>query len=241
MAEKESKDALLSTVAVIAAGGSGLRMESERPKQFMDLDGRPLLAVTLEKFQVCHAVDAIVLVAHPDYIDYCKKEIVGRYALRKVIKVIAGGKRRQDSVRLGIEATKGDYGLVIIHDAVRPLVHPDLIERVVASAKKFRAVIAGLPAKETIKEVDKDNTVVRTYDRASLWHAQTPQAFYYEDIKSAHKKAVEEGWAEVTDDALLLEKMGLPVKVVKGSEDNIKITTLHDLELARFLWQLGKG
>ena len=225
----------LKTVAIIPAAGAGLRMREERAKQFLDLNGRPLLGVTLERFQVCRAVDSIILVVPSQEEEYCKKEIVDQYELTKVKKVVAGGDRRQDSVRLGLEASEGDYGLVLIHDGVRPFVDSSLIERVVAIAHRDRAVITALPAKETVKKVDRNSMVIKTYDRQQMWLVQTPQVFRYEDIMAAHQKAFSEGWEDMTDDALLMEKMGIPVKVIQGSEYNIKITTPHDLELARFL------
>lgn len=210
-------------------------MGEGRAKQFLDLHGSPLLAVTLQKFQVCPAIDSIIVVVSKRDIKYCQKEIVEQYDLRKVERVVRGGERRQDSVRLGIEASGGDYGLVLIHDGVRPLVTPNLISRAVEVAQEHGAVITALPAKETVKEVDEYGQVIRTYDRGRVWLVQTPQVFPYEDILMAHHRAVQEGWDEVTDDALLMEKLGIPVNVVKGSEDNIKVTTPQDLELAKFL------
>ena len=234
-AKAGSRSSSLRTVAIIPAAGSGIRMENERPKQFLDVDGRPLLAVTLEKFQECPVIHTIILVVPEKDVTYCQSEIVGRHRLTKVGKVVAGGERRQDSVRLGIEASGGDCELVLVHDGVRPLVTPDLIVRVVEAAQKNRAVITGLAAKVTVKEIDQDALVVRTYDRGKVWLVQTPQVFRYEDILMAHRRAVEEEWEEVTDDALLVERVGIPVKVVEGSEDNIKVTTPQDLELVKFL------
>ena len=238
--EKAPIHKFLNTVAIIPAAGAGVRMSGHRAKQFLDIEGRPLLALTLEKFQACPSVDGIILVVPSDDMDYCRKDIIDKYNLSKVKKIVAGGKRRQDSVRLGVEASGGDYALVLIHDGVRPLIAPALIEKVVSSSKKERAIITALPAKETIKEINKDGFVVQTYDRSQVWMVQTPQVFRYEDILMAHQRAVLEHWEEVTDDALLLEKMGIPVKIIEGSEDNIKITTPHDLELALFLFRKKK-
>jgi len=228
----------LRTAAVITAAGAGIRMGGDQPKQFMELGGRPLLAVTVERFELSPDIDGIVLVVPPDKVDYCRGEIVERYDLAKVKKVVAGGKRRQDSVRLGLEATEGHFPLVLIHDGVRPLVPPDLISRIVRAANQYRAVIPALAARETIKEADEAGLVVKTHDRRTLWLVQTPQAFRYEDILEAHRLALEQNWEEITDDALLIERTGVPVKIIEGSEENIKITTPQDLDLARFL--LGK-
>ena len=226
---------LTKTAAVIPAAGSGLRMGGEQAKQFLDLDGRPLLAVSLAPFQHCLRVDAIFVVVPPGEVDYCQVEIVERFGLNKVKRVVPGGKRRQDSVRLGLEATKGEYGLVLIHDGVRPLVDEALIEGVLEKANTYRAVICGLPPKETVKEINDGSEVVRTYERKRLWLVQTPQVFRFQDILGAHHRALHEGWEEATDDSVLVERLGIPIKVIKGAEKNIKVTTPQDLELARFL------
>jgi 2-C-methyl-D-erythritol 4-phosphate cytidylyltransferase len=226
---------LVKTAAIVTAAGSGIRMGGDQAKQFMDLDGRPLLAVTLERFERSAEIEGIVLVVPSDKVDFCREAIVEKYELRKVVKVLPGGKRRQDSVRLGLEATEGRYPVVLIHDGVRPLVPPDLISRIVKAMSRDRAVIPALAAKETIKEADRNGLVVKTHDRSGLWLVQTPQAFRFDDILNAHRRALAEKWEEMTDDALLMERMGVPVHIIKGSEENIKITTPRDLELARFM------
>ncbi|MBC8418686.1 MAG: 2-C-methyl-D-erythritol 4-phosphate cytidylyltransferase, partial [Desulfobacterales bacterium] len=220
------------------AAGSGIRMQSDRAKQFLNIEERPLLAVTLTPFQDCREVEAIILVVPSDDVKYCREEIVRRFGFTKVQKVIAGGERRQDSVRFGLEATEGKYDIVLIHDGVRPVIEKGLLRTVIKAAMTHRAVITALPAKETVKEVNDRHEVVRTYERQRVWMVQTPQAFHYQDILKAHRQAIEEGWEEATDDARLMERLGVPVKVVEGSERNIKVTTPYDLELARFL--LGK-
>ncbi len=225
----------MKTAAIITAAGAGIRMGGDQAKQFMDLDGRPLLAVTLERFERSPDIEGIVLVVPPSKVDDCCDQIVKKYDLAKVVKVVAGGERRQDSVRLGLEATEGHYPLVLIHDGVRPLVSRELISRIVNAMNQYRAVIPALAARETIKEADTAGLVVKTHDRSSLWLVQTPQAFRYEDILEAHRRALNESWGEITDDALLVERTGIPVKIIEGSEENIKITTPSDLELARFL------
>ncbi|MFH1933740.1 MAG: 2-C-methyl-D-erythritol 4-phosphate cytidylyltransferase [Pseudomonadota bacterium] len=235
MSKKENASNLNKTVAIIPAAGSGIRMGSDRAKQFTELEGRPLLAVTLKPFQDCPAVDAIILVVPSMDVGYCRKEIVERFKLEKVNKVVPGGTRRQDSVRLGLDAAGKNYGLVLIHDGVRPGIDEALIERVIEKAKTHRAVITALPAKETVKEIDSDGYVVKTYARKHIWLVQTPQVFRYEDIEAAHQKAMIERWDEATDDSALIERLGIPVTVVEGSEKNIKVTTPHDLELIRFL------
>ena len=220
------------TVAVIPAAGMGTRMGAARAKQFIELDGMPLLALTLAPFERSGAVDAIIVVSPADEVEYCEREIVNRFGLTKVRRVVAGGPRRQDSVRQGIFASRGDYGLVLIHDGVRPVIDEILIERMVAQARQWGSVVSGLPARETVKEVDEARLVVKTCDRNQVWLIQTPQVFPYPVIWEAHERAFQEGW-EATDDGALVERMGLPVRVVEGSERNIKITTPNDLVLAR--------
>lgn len=229
----------MKAVAVIPSAGAGMRMGGDRAKQFLKLEERPLLALTLEKFQSSPAIDGIILVSPSEDVEYCKKSIIDKYNFNKVKKVIAGGKRRQDSVRLGIEASEGEYGLVLIHDGVRPFIDTGLIQRAVDAAMENRAVITALPAKETAKKVGEGGFVIKTYERKLLWLVQTPQVFRYEDIMAAHQKALVEGWDEVTDDALLIEKVGIPVKVILGSEYNIKVTTPHDMKLARLLIEIS--
>jgi 2-C-methyl-D-erythritol 4-phosphate cytidylyltransferase len=225
----------MKTAAIITAAGVGIRMGGNQAKQFMELEGRPLMAITLERFDRSPDIHGIVLVVPPGRVDYCCEEMVKKYDLSKVEKVVAGGQRRQDSVRLGLEATEGHYPLVLIHDGVRPLVPLDLITRVVTAMEQYRAVVPALAAKETIKESDQAGLVAKTHDRRILWLVQTPQAFRYGDILEAHRRALEENWEDITDDALLMERLGVPVKIIQGSEENIKITTPRDLELARFL------
>ena len=236
MSRENRMDAIKpKTLAVIPGAGTGQRMGAGRAKQFMELKGRPILALTLEKFQSCDVVESIIPVVPSGDVEFCEREIVEKYGLDKVKKVIAGGRRRQDSVRHGIEASGGQYEWILIHDGVRPFVDIGLIEKAVLSARVNRAVIAALPVRETIKEVDGDGLVIQTLARRGLWLVQTPQVFRYEDIMNAHKKALTEGWDEATDDAMLLERAGVPVRVITGSEWNIKITTPHDLEIVRYL------
>ena len=229
----------MRTIAIIPAAGFGVRMKAEIPKQFLKLDGKPILAVTLEKFNNCSLVDGIILVVPADDTEFCISEVVEKYRLNKVSKVTAGGKRRQDSVRAGIKAIEGDCDCVLIHDGVRPFVSIETINNSIDAIKDERAVITAVPAKDTVKKVGNEGYVFKTYDRKLLWLVQTPQIFRYDDIYNAHMKAEAEGWDEVTDDAMLMEKLGISVKVIQGSEDNIKVTTPHDLEYAEFLLRKG--
>jgi 2-C-methyl-D-erythritol 4-phosphate cytidylyltransferase len=227
------------TIAIIPAAGMGIRMNAKVPKQFIELEGKPLLAITLEKFNACPLIDGIILVVPANDIDFCKTEIVRKYNLGKVMSVTPGGARRQDSVRLGLKVIDTECNAVIIHDGVRPFVSPEIITKSIKAIEHERAVITAIPAKDTIKKVNAEGYVIDTFDRKFIWQVQTPQVFRFKEISDAHKKANDEGWDDVTDDAMLMEKMGVPIKVIEGSDENIKITTPNDLEYAGFL--LGKN
>lgn len=224
-----------SAAAVIPAAGAGIRMGAGRPKQFLLLNGRPILAVTLEAFERCPVIEAVVLVVPGDAVSACEREFLEGRSPTKVLRVVAGGARRQDSVRLGVEACPPGCDLVVVHDGVRPLVRADLIERTVDAAREHGAAVAALPARETVKQVRDGAWVERTLERQSLWLVQTPQAFLRADLLAAHQRALDEGWEEMPDDASLVERAGHPVRVVDGAEDNIKVTTPNDLEVAGFL------
>ena len=224
-----------SAAAVIPAAGAGIRMGAEGPKQFLLLNGRPILAVTLEAFERCPVIETVVLVVPGDAVSACEREFLEGRSPTKVRRVVPGGARRQDSVRLGVEACPPESDLVVVHDGVRPLVRADLIERTVDAAREHGAAVAALPARETVKQVRDGAWVERTLERQSLWLVQTPQAFLRADLLAAHQRALDEGWEEMPDDASLVERAGHPVRVVDGAEDNIKVTTPNDLEVARFL------
>ena len=226
------------TVAIVPAAGAGVRMGGNLAKQYLHLEDRPILAVTLEALQRCSLLNAIVLVVPPEDVPFCQIEIVEKFHILKVEKVVPGGKLRQDSVRMGLESLNGQYDMVLIHDGVRPIVKPDLVEMVIRTAVQHRAAIAALPAKETVKAVNQTRQVTATYDRAKVWMVQTPQAFYYEDIIRAHREALAKGLTEATDDAFLVEQLGITIRVVPGSEQNIKVTTPHDLAMAKFLMRM---
>jgi len=197
----------------------------------MELRGVPLLAWTLAPFQRSGEVDGLIVVAPTEEVEYCDREVVKRFGLTKVQMVVAGGPRRQDSVRQGILASAGRYALVLIHDGVRPIIDEIFIDRMVSQARQWGPVVSGLPARETVKEVNEDGVVVKTYDRKQVWLVQTPQVFPYPVILEAHQRAFQDGW-EATDDGSLVERIGVPVRVIHGSERNIKITTPNDLVLA---------
>jgi 2-C-methyl-D-erythritol 4-phosphate cytidylyltransferase len=209
-------------------------MGTERPKAFISLGGLPILAHTLRKFEACPQVDEVIPLVPPGGGKAWTREIVSQYGLQKVSQIMPGGGERQESVFIGLKAIREKAGVVIIHDGARPFVTPDLIQRSLSEARRFQAVAVALPASETVKEVDGENIVLRTVDRRQLWLMQTPQSFDYNLILRAHEEARRDGFVG-TDDASLVERLGIPVKIIEGSRLNFKITTPQDLLLAEAL------
>jgi 2-C-methyl-D-erythritol 4-phosphate cytidylyltransferase len=204
-------------------------------KLFTDVAGRPLLAHAIAPFQVCAAVDRVVLVLAAESIER-GGALVSEQGFSKVCAVIAGGERRQDSVRLGVEAL-GECDYVAVHDGARPMVDAKLIARGLEAMRETGATVPAVPLADTVKEVGRDRTVERTVDRTRLWAVQTPQFFRYDLLVRAHRDHP----VAVTDDAAMLEAMGVPVKIFPGDKRNIKVTTPEDLELVRALLGIGEG
>jgi len=222
----------LKTVALIPAAGMGKRMGASMNKQYLLLDGKPILAHTLQLFQDAGFVDEICLLIPEDEIEYCRSEIVAAYGLSKVRQIVAGGAERQHSVLNGLRALD-DFNsddIVIIHDGVRPFVPTAVLRRSVETALEHDSALVAVPVKDTVKVV-RDGFAVDTPPRETLWLAQTPQTFRYGVIRSAHELAEAEGFIG-TDDASLLERLGDAVHIVIGDYRNIKITTPEDMLLA---------
>jgi 2-C-methyl-D-erythritol 4-phosphate cytidylyltransferase len=222
--------------AVIVSAGKGHRFMNGKKKQFLPLAGKPVLARTLDPFERCPLVNTVVLVVGQEDLGFCLREIVEKYGYRKVSRVVPGGESRQESVRHGMDAVPEDVEIVVIHDGVRPFVTQKMIEESIRSAMRFKAVVLGTPVKETIKTVNPEGKVLKTLDRGSLWQIQTPQVFHAKLIRDALNKATEDGFMG-TDDASLVERLGVEVHVLPGDYTNIKITTPEDLLLASLLLQ----
>ncbi len=222
---------MIKVTAIVLAAGSGRRMNSNVHKQYMMLAGKPVLYYALKVFEESDVTD-IVLVTGAGEEEYCRKEIVERYGIRKVHAIVEGGKERYHSVYEGIKAAEGtDY--VLIHDGARPLVTADIIARSIKAAQKNHACVVGMPVKDTIKIVGEDGFAKETPKRSALWQIQTPQSFSYALIADAYEKVIASGDTMVTDDAMVLEKVtGQKVRVIEGSYRNIKITTPEDLMVA---------
>lgn len=214
--------------AIVVAAGKSSRMGGV-DKVFAPLAGRPLLAHALATFQASARIQSTVLVTGVDRIEAASSALEP-YGLTKLRAICAGGTRRQDSVRAGLEQFEHlDY--VVVHDAARPLISVALIEAGIDAAAETGAAIAGVPVVDTLKEADADGTVLRTVDRSALWAVQTPQVFDYELLLTAHRR-----WpGDVTDDAMLVEALGHRVKLFLGSPRNIKVTSPDDLLLAEAL------
>lgn len=216
---------------MIPAAGGGRRLGGRLEKQFLLLGGMPLLGHTLKAFQASPLVQGIMVVVPKSRVELVWEGIVRPYGISKVLDVVVGGAHRQDSVRLGLEALGQGWDLVMVHDGARPLVSQELIARCVKETLVHGATLAGVPATDTIKEVNSEGFVERTHPREKLWMVQTPQTFRYDWLMMAHERAFREGFLG-TDDASLVERLGFRVRVVTGSYENIKVTTRSDLRLA---------
>lgn len=209
-------------------------MRGSLSKQYLPLDGKPILAHTLNVFQLSIDIDEIVLVTPEADVQMVRQMIIEPYRISKVHHVLAGGEQRQDSVRNGLAAIGNNVEVVLIHDAVRPFVSTDLIHLAVREARKHGAVTVGMPVTDTVKRVDQDGWVLDTLDRRFLWMAQTPQAFKRSIIQEAYRRAHEDQFYG-TDDASLVERMGFQLKMIAAFDENLKITMPEDLLMAEFL------
>jgi 2-C-methyl-D-erythritol 4-phosphate cytidylyltransferase len=210
------------------------------PKQFLAIGGLPLIVHSLRVLQASPAIDAIILAVPRADIAYCQSDIVMAYGFGKIVKVVAGGVERQDSVRLALAAVGSETEIVLVHDAVRPFLTLQMVTEVVEAARATGAAIVALPMRDTVKQVGANHTIERTVDRAHLWLAQTPQAFRREWLQEAHEKAHLEG-VHATDDAYLIEWSGRPVSVVEGNGENIKVTKPEDMIIGEAIWAARKG
>ena len=218
--------------AIVLAAGQGKRMHSKVQKQFLEIQGYPVLYYSLRCFQESPLIQDIILVTGEDALSYCKEEIVKKYGFTKVSNVIAGGKERYDSVYAGLCACK-DCRYVLIHDGARPFITEEIIERGLEKAKETGACVVGMPSKDTIKLSDAEGYVKETPDRKCVWTIQTPQIFSYALIREAHDSIRKKDMSKITDDAMVIEQeTGVKVALAEGSYQNIKITTPEDLYIA---------
>jgi 2-C-methyl-D-erythritol 4-phosphate cytidylyltransferase len=221
------------TIALIPAAGMGKRMGASINKQYLLLNGLPIVARTIAIFEQSPLIDAIYLVIPAEEIPYCQEHVIAACSFKKVAAIIAGGKERQNSVMNGLNAMRdivGNDDIILIHDGVRPFVTEAMLRESIMTAGRREGALVAVPVKDTIKSVC-NGIVVNTPERETLWQAQTPQAFRYGIIFNAHQKAAESGFIG-TDDASLVERCGGTVGIVTGEYRNIKITTPEDLILA---------
>jgi len=231
---------LMKVTAVIVAAGEGLRIGGKVPKPFLPLCGRAVVLRTLDRFFSARSIGKIILVIAASERARCERMLRADSALgQRPWLLQSGGATRQESVKAGLEKLDGDTDVVVIHDGARPFVSAALIDRCVESAKQNGAVAVGLPVRDTIKAVSDDRWVLSTPDRKALWKIQTPQAFRRELIVQAHDWASREG-VTATDDAMLVELMGKPVKIIDGETTNLKITLPDDLWLAEAMIREGR-
>lgn len=214
---------------VIVAAGTGSRMNMGINKQFIKLEGKEIIAYTIEKFYNNSNIEDIVVVVKEDESEFFKKEILDKYNFKN-IKIAYGGKERQDSVYNGLKSLDEKCDVVLIHDGARPFVSDKIIDNCIEEAKEHKAIVVGVPVKDTIKVIDSDKNIVDTPNRSVLWAVQTPQTFDYNILIDAYKDAFKSGFYG-TDDAMLVERIGYKVKMVEGSYNNIKITTQEDLNV----------
>ena len=236
--KKEEKK---NCTAIVLSAGQGKRMGTSVQKQYIELQGKPIIYYSLAVFQRSEIIDDIILVVGKDQLKYVQEEIVRKYHFTKVKTVVEGGHERYASVWQGLKAREYDKyyeniqdGYVFIHDGARPYVDEEMLERAYDTVRKYKACVAGVPSKDTIKLINEEQFAVTTPERKYVWAVQTPQVFEKTLIFEAYARLMEEECVHVTDDAMVVEQMmHLPVKLFEGSYENIKITTPEDLDIAR--------
>lgn len=231
----------IRTTAIVLAAGRGKRMQSSVHKQYLLVRNKPVLYYSLKAFEGS-IIDDIVLVVGEGEEDFCQREILDKYGFHKIRTIVCGGKERYHSVAYGIRSINWECDYIFIHDGARPFVDDEIIKRVFDEVKQSKACVVGMPVKDTIKIADEKGFVAGTPDRSRIWQIQTPQVFEkqlivaaYERLLTEEEKLLAEG-VIVTDDAMVVEYfMKIPVKLVQGSYENIKITTPEDLKIAETL------
>ncbi len=216
---------------VIAAGGTGSRFGSDIPKQFIEANGIPVISHTISKFQNSDYISEIVIVAHKDYLVYCN-DIVKSFGFSKVTSIIEGGNSRQQSVSKGLKQLNSEY--VLIHDAARPLVKTEDIDKCCRALYECEACALGSKVTDTLKLSKDGEYISHTVDRSNLWAIETPQCFKKDVIIRCHKNAVFENFS-ATDDCMLAEKYGVKIKIIQSDSNNLKITNYKDLAVAEVL------
>ena len=219
----------MNATAIVPSAGTGERIQHKLKKPYISLLGQPILAYALKVLNSVSAINQIIVPVYPGEENFCEKEVVKKLSLTTEVKIVTGGETRQESARKALEFLPGSCDIVLIHDAARPLISQSMIENSIEATRKRRATTMGVPVKDTITMVSKnDQVITKTLPRDSLYSIQTPQTFERDLIVNAHQIALHDGF-KGTDDASLVERLGIPVTVITGSYTNIKITTKEDL------------
>lgn len=222
-----------SKALIIPAAGSGSRLGTATPKPYVQLRGQAILERTIRRFLSLRALQQVLVATSSEFVGVAR-QLLGAILPESIEGcVVEGGRERQHSIYNALRMS-ADVDLVLVHDAVRPFVQPDRIEACCRAAAETGSAILGIPAKDTIKRIDEHQLILETPPRSAMWQAQTPQVFRKKILAEAYEQAVEDGFTG-TDDASLVERLGHPVKMVRGSRMNIKITYPYDLELANIL------
>lgn len=231
----------MRVAAIITAAGIGQRMKHDLPKPYLMLAGRPILAHTLEVFEATPEVHEVSLVVHPSDLEFCQEQVIVPFGLKKVLRLVPGGKERQDSVYNALKVLKEEENLeiILVHDGVRPFITSDHIRRVIQGARRHGGAILGWPAQDTLKKVSSKGEVIQTLDRHHVWQIQTPQAFQVHLLWRAFVEAYGRNFYG-TDEASLVEEIHHSVVVIEGSPLNLKITTQEDIRMAEAILALGQ-
>jgi len=224
----------MKAIAIVPAAGTGERMGTNRKKPYLLLNQRPLLYYTLTALDSIASIAQIIVAVAPGDERFCQQQVLEKFHFNKSIQLIPGGSSRQESVRRLLDRVPEDAQLVLIHDGARPLITPELLEQAITETRVWKATVLAVPVKDTIKSANDTLQIEKTISRERLWAIQTPQTFERSVIREAHQRASQEGFIG-TDDAALVERMGVQVKIVMGSYDNIKITTPEDVIVAEAL------
>lgn len=220
--------------AIIPAAGFGLRLGAKIKKLYLELSGKPILFYTLTVFEKAEFIDEIICAVSPGDINYCLKNIIKKFNFKKV-KLIPGGRTRFHSVQNALKNVSSKSDIVVIHDGARPFLKRALLKKSIEAAKKSGGICVAIPVKNTIKMADKKFNIIDSPLRSNLWEAQTPQVFKIKIIKDAYAEATRKNNFKFTDDAAVVEAINKKVKIIEGTESNIKITTKTDLAVARMM------
>jgi 2-C-methyl-D-erythritol 4-phosphate cytidylyltransferase len=224
----------MNCVAVIVAGGTGKRFGDATPKQFLELSGKPVIVRSIEAFANNENVSSIIVAVHSEWYNHAKK-LIEDFKLSKVKDIVVGGITRQDSVAAAIRTeTAKNADFILVHDAVRPLVTNDLINRIIEETEEYGAVVPGVMINDTLKEQNFKGMAIKTLEREKVRAIQTPQGFWSDTLISAFESAKNSNF-QGTDDASVVEFFGYKIRIVDGEVNNIKITDPKDIKLAEFI------